>query len=462
MKHFEIAVYGLGVMGSSLAKNLVGKGFSTALFGKSLEERERFQTKGDFAIFPSEEEMVNALKRPRVIFMMVTAGKAVDEVIHTLVPLLEAGDILIDGGNSHFKDTQRRYHMLLEKGIEFLGVGVSGGERGALRGPSMMVGGSKKAWDSCGTILQKIAARIGDEYCCNYLGKEGAGHYVKMVHNGIEYAMIQLIADYYSVMKKGLGLRHSEIAELFAHWKNTELNSYLIEITAAVLAKKDEDGEPLVEKILDVAQQKGTGSWTLEEAIARGVYTPTICEAVFTRNFSQDVQLRKKGAQVLKATINAVQLEGYEEKLRNALYLSMIISYAQGIALIEKASREYGWEIDLPLAVSLWREGCIIRSELLKDIVKALKESEKNILLSQSFGDLEKGEKALRKISAKAIEAGIAVPTLLSVISYYDSCRTEKMNVNIVQGLRDCFGAHTYERTDKEGSFHTVWMEGEE
>lgn len=462
MKDFEIAVYGLGVMGSSLAKNLIGRGFSTALFDKSLEERERFQTKGDFAIFPTEKEMVNALKRPRIIFMMVTAGKAVDEVIHTLVPLLEDGDILIDGGNSHFKDTQRRFYMLLEKGIDYLGVGVSGGERGALRGPSMMVGGSKKAWDSCGSILQKMAAKVGDEYCCNYLGKEGAGHYVKMVHNGIEYAMIQLIADYFSVMKKGLGLSHQEIAELFAYWKNTELNSYLIEITAAVLAKKDDDGAPLVEKILDVAQQKGTGSWTLEEAIARGVYAPTICEAVFVRNFSQDVQLRKEGAQVLKAATSAIQLDGYEEKLRYALYLSMIISYAQGIALIDKASREYGWEIDLPLAVSLWREGCIIRSELLKDIVKALKGSEKNILLSQSFGDLEKGEKALRQISAKAIEAGIAVPTLLSVISYYDSCRTEKMNVNIVQALRDCFGAHTYERTDKEGSFHTVWMEGEE
>ena len=462
MKEFEIAVYGLGVMGSSLAKNLISKGFRTALFGKSEEEREKFQTQGEFAVFSTEEEMVNSLKRPRVLFMMVTAGDVVDRVIESLLPLLDEGDILIDGGNSHFKDTQRRYHALLEKGIEFLGVGVSGGEKGALTGPSMMVGGSEKAWASCGHILEKMAARVGDEYCCSYLGKEGAGHYVKMVHNGIEYAMLQIIADFYSVMKEGLTLSHQEIMEMFTRWKHTELNSYLVDITAGVLAIKDTDGTPLVEKILDVAQQKGTGSWTLEEAVARGVYVPTISEAVFARYFSKDTQLRKEGSQVLHATTKPITLDSYEEKLKDALYLAMIVSYAQGIALIQKASEDYGWEIDLPLAVSLWREGCIIRSQLLQHITKALKESDKNILLSQSFGDLGKREQALRQISAKAIEAGIPVPTLLSVISYYDSCRTEKMNVNLVQALRDCFGAHTYERTDREGSFHTVWMEGEE
>jgi 6-phosphogluconate dehydrogenase len=343
-----------------------------------------------------------------------------------------------------------------------LGVGVSGGEKGALTGPSLMVGGSKKAWDSCGHILEKMAARVGEEYCCSYLGKEGAGHYVKMVHNGIEYAMLQLIADFYSVMKKGLGLSHQEVTEIFIRWKHTELNSYLIDITAAVLTKKDADGKPLVEKILDVAQQKGTGSWTLEEAIVRGVYVPMISEAVFARNFSKDTQLRKDGSGVLQANTKPITLENYEEKLKDAFYLAMIVSYAQGIALIQKASVDFGWEIDLPLAVSLWREGCIIRSELLEDITKALKESDKNILLSQSFGDLGKREQALRQISAKAIEAGVVVPTLLSAISYYDSCRTEKMNVNLVQSLRDCFGAHTYERTDQEGSFHTDWMEGED
>ncbi|MDD4842863.1 MAG: NADP-dependent phosphogluconate dehydrogenase [Anaerotignum sp.] len=462
MKEFEIAVYGLGVMGSSLAKNLISKGFSTALFGKSQEERESFQAQGKFTVFSTEKALVNSLKRPRVIFLMVTAGNVVDFVIDSLLPLLDEGDILIDGGNSHFKDTQRRCHGLLEKGIQFLGVGVSGGEKGALTGPSMMVGGSKKAWDSCGYILERMAARVGEEYCCSFLGKEGAGHYVKMVHNGIEYAMLQLIADFYSFMKKGLGLSHQEITEIFTRWKHTELNSYLIDITAAVLAKKDGDGEPLVEKIRDFARQKGTGSWTLEEAIARGVYAPTISEAVFSRYFSQDTQLRKEGSQVLQVTIKPITLENYEKKLKDAFYLAMLVSYAQGIALIQKASADYGWEIDLPLAVSLWREGCIIRSELLQDITKALKESDKNILLSQSFGDLGKREQALRQISAKAIEAGVAVSTLLSVISYYDSCRTEKMNVNLVQALRDCFGAHTYERTDREGRFHTDWMEGED
>ncbi len=462
MKNFEIAVYGLGVMGSSLAKNLISKGFRTALFGKSHGEREGFHAEGDYAVFSTEEEMVKSLKSPRIIFMMVTAGSAVDSVIDCLLPLLGEGDILIEGGNSHFKDSQRRYRFLSEKGIHFLGVGVSGGEKGALTGPSMMVGGSKEAWDSCGHILERMAAKVGDEYCCNYLGKEGAGHYVKMVHNGIEYAMIQVIADVYSVMRSGLDLSHQEITEIFNRWKDTELSSYLIDITAGVLGKNDVDGKPLVEKILDVAKQKGTGSWTLEEAIARGVYIPTICESVFARYFSAERQLRLEGSQVLKATTTPMTMENHEEKLKDALYLAMIVSYAQGIALIKKASDDYGWEIDLPLAVSLWREGCIIRSGLLKDITKALVESDKNILLSPNFGDLEKNQQALREISAKVVGAGVAVPTLLSVISYYDSCRTEKMNVNIVQGLRDCFGAHTYERRDMEGSFHTAWLEGEE
>ena len=462
MKDFEIAVYGLGVMGSSLAKNLISKGFRTALFEKSSEERERFQAQGNFEVFSSAEEMVKSLKSPRVIFMMVTAGSVVDRVIESLLPFLDKGDILIDGGNSHFNESRRRYNELLEKGIYFLGVGVSGGEKGALTGPSMMVGGSKEAWNYCGHILEKMAAKAGNEYCWNYLGKEGAGHSVKMVHNGIEYAMIQLIADMYSIMKKGLNLSHGEIVKIFSGWKNTELSSYLIDITVEVLIKNDVDGKPLIDKILDVAQQKGTGSWTLEEAIARGVYIPTICESVFARYFSMDRQLRYEGSQILKATTKTMTFEKHEEKLKDALYLAMIVSFAQGISLIQKASDDYGWEIDLPLAVSLWKEGCIIRSGLLKGITKALNESSKNILFSQSFGDLEKNQEALREISTAAIEAGIAVPSLVSVSSYYDSCRTEKMNVNIVQGLRDCFGAHTYERTDMEGSFHTVWLEGEE
>lgn len=458
MGDFEIAVYGLGVMGSSLAKNLISKGFRTALFGKSEEERNRFEAEGDYIVFSTEEQMIKNLKSPRVIFMMVTAGNAVDDVIGRLCHFLEKGDTLIDGGNAHFKDTQRRYHFLLEKGICFLGVGVSGGEKGAQMGPSMMVGGSRDGWDICESILKEMAAKVGDEYCCGYLGREGAGHYVKMVHNGIEYALIQLIADIYSFMKNGLKISHQEIIEIFTRWTETELNSYLIDITVAVLCKNDTDGQPLVEKILDVAQQKGTGSWTLEEAIATGVYIPTICEAVFARYFSVDRKLRQQGATILQATMKEIALDNYEEKLKDAFYLSMIISYGQGISLIEKASEIYGWEIDLPLAVSLWRGGCIIRSEILKDIEKALNEKNRNILFSNSFGNLTKHEQALREISVLAIEAGVAVPTLLSVISYYDYCRTEKMNVNIVQGLRDCFGAHTYGRIDMSGSFHTIWM----
>lgn len=462
MKEYQIAVYGLGVMGSSIAKNLIMKGFSTALYSKNEREQNQFVAQGEYIVFSTTKEMVESLQSPKIVFLMVTSGPAIDDVIEEVLPYFKEGDILIDGGNSHFEDTQRRYHYLLEKGVLFLGIGVSGGEKGALTGPSMMVGGSKAAWDGCSHILEKVAAKDGNGYCCSYLGKEGAGHYIKMVHNGIEYAIIQLIADVYSIMKVGLCLSHNDIVETFSSWKDTELNSYLMEIILNVLLKEDEDGQPLVDKILDVAQQKGTGSWTLEEGIARGVYMPTICEAVFVRYFSVDRTLRQEGNLVLKATVKPMEIKDYKEKLKDALYLAMLISYGQGIALIQKVSDDYGWEVDLPIAVSLWRKGCIIRSELLKDIIGALRAERKNILLSSQFKDLHLRQEALREVSVKCVESGVAVPTLLSAISYYDSCRTEKMNVNIVQGLRDCFGAHTYQRVDKKGDFHTMWAEEKE
>ncbi|WP_317856127.1 NADP-dependent phosphogluconate dehydrogenase [Chakrabartyella piscis] len=462
MKQYDIAIYGLGVMGASLGKNFISKGFATALYGKSEAERERFQAEGEFAVFQTEEDMVRSLKSPRTIFMMVTAGSVTDEVMERLIPLLDAGDILIDGGNSHFKDTQRRCERMAKEGMLFLGVGVSGGELGALLGPSMMAGGDKLAWNACGNILEKIAAKTEDGYCCDYLGKEGAGHYVKMVHNGIEYAMIQVIADMYSIMKDGLSLSQEEITRLFVEWQNTEVGCYLVEIAGAILGKKDADGLPLLDKILDVAKQKGTGSWTLEEGIARGVYIPTITESVFARYFSAEKEMRKTGSQILQAKTETISLENHGEKLRNALYLSMVACYAQGIDLIAKASEVYNWEINLPLAVSLWKEGCIIRSKMLPDIQKALEKSSKNIMLSEEFAVVSKYEADLREIAVIAIKAGIAVPTYLSVLSYYDNCRTEKMNVNMVQALRDCFGAHTYERIDMEGNFHTDWIGGNE
>lgn len=458
MGKYEIAVYGLGVMGASLAKNLIGKGFKTALYGKSVAERERFDAGGgEWQVFDSPQDMLLSLNSPKIVFMMVTAGKVVDLVIEELLPYLKAGDILIDGGNSYFTDTSRRYNELNEKGIAYLGVGVSGGEKGALTGPSMMAGGSLDGWNSCKAILMEMAAKADGESCCGYVGREGAGHYVKMVHNGIEYAIIQLLADCYYIMKNGLSLANSEIRDIFASWKDGRLNSYLVDIIVDVLSKNDEDGSPLVEKILDVAHQKGTGSWTLQEAIARGVYIPSICESVFTRFFSAETELRHEGAKTLKATAGNFAMANFKDKLEDALFAGIIMSYAQGIELIEKASADYGWDIDIIAAVKLWREGCIIRSTLLKDIVEALGEKKRNILLSKRLSYIGELEPALRETCVSLVTAGIAAPTFLSSIQYYDSLRAEKMSVNMVQALRDCFGAHTYERIDKKGSFHTEW-----
>ena len=457
---YEIAIYGLGVMGSSLAKNLLNNGFRTALFSKNKEERRRFIYEGsneNWKVFSEEEELVSSLTVPRIIFLMITAGDPVDRVIQSLLPYLKKGDVIIDGGNSYFKDTARRANYLKEWGISYLGAGVSGGEKGALTGPSMMVGGSPDGWEASKHILQKIAAQIQGESCCSYVGPEGAGHYVKMVHNGIEYGILQLIADTYSVMKRGLHLDHEVITNTFRNWKSSELNSYLIDITVSVLSKKDTDGAPLVDKILDVAKQKGTGSWTLEEAILRGVYVPTICESVFARYFSSDRQLRREGNQKLTAIVTPMELKDYGTQLKDTLLAGIICSYAQGIELIQKASVDYGWNIDLARTVSLWRDGCIIRSQLLEDIVAALTEGKQNILLTRKISYITALEPSWREVVTQAQKAALAVPTLVSTLSYYDCLHTERLSVNIVQALRDCFGAHTYERIDKEGHFHTNW-----
>ncbi|SNS17718.1 6-phosphogluconate dehydrogenase (decarboxylating) [Anaerovirgula multivorans] len=457
---YEIAIYGLGVMGSSLAKNLLNKGFSVALFSKNEEEGRRFVYEAlneNWKVFSEEKTLLSSLTSPRIIFLMITAGEPVDIVIKNLSPYLKKGDIIIDGGNSYFKDTSRRTNYLKELGIFYLGIGVSGGEKGALTGPSMMVGGSLEGWEASRYILQKIAAHLQGESCCNYVGPEGAGHYVKMVHNGIEYAILQLIADTYAVMKRGLGLDHEIITKIFSDWKSSQLNSYLIDITASVLSKRDSDGAPLVDKILDVARQKGTGSWTLEEAVAREVYVPTICESVFARYFSANRQLRIEGNQMLTTTVAPMQLEDYNTQLKDTLLAGIICSYAQGIELIQKASIDYGWNIDLVSTVSLWRDGCIIRSQLLQDIVEALMERKQNILLTKKLSYITALEPSWRETITQVQNDALAVPTLISTLSYYDCFHTDKMSVNIVQALRDCFGAHTYERIDKEGYFHTNW-----
>jgi len=460
MRNCDIALYGLGVMGSSLAKNMISHDFKVAAYSKSDAERERFSVPGkedDYVVCKDVEEMLASLKKPRIIFMMVTAGPVVDLVIDSLLPLLDEGDILIDGGNSYFKDTARRYHALEEKGIRFLGVGVSGGEKGALYGPSMMAGGSLEGWEESKHILKAIAAYCNEEPCCTYISREGAGHYVKMVHNGIEYAVLQLIAETYHIMKHGLRLDHEEITEIFRSWKRTKLNSYLIDISVNVLEKMDEDGTPMVEKILDVAEQKGTGRWTLEEAIARGVYIPTIFEAVFARNFSSNKEIRIEGSKRLPANVTEILIDDPADKLGNALLSGIISSYAQGMALIAKASEENDWNIDMADLIGVWRAGCIIRSELLSEVKESLNENKEIILLTDVFSYIGSLEPALREVVTKTQMSGIAVPGLTSALNYYDYFRMERMPVNFVQALRDCFGAHTYRRVDKEGYFHTEW-----
>lgn len=462
MKKFDIGVYGLGVMGSSLAKNIINKGFSIALYSKNNDERDRFNHDiniENWEIQNSEVEFILKLNKPRKIFLMITSGNPVDLVIESILPLLDEGDIIMDGGNSFYKDTVRRCKYLADKGIKYLGVGVSGGEKGALEGPSIMVGGDESAWPFVENILRSIAAKYQKESCCGYIGKEGSGHYVKMVHNGIEYAILQQIADIYHIMKYGLNLSRQEIINCFKEWKYSEISSYLIDITVTVLEKDDEDGQALVDKILDIAKMKGTGNWTFIDGIERGVYIPSIGEAVFARSFSGNKRGRELGSEKLSYTKRQMNMPDYRNILKEALYMSMICSYAQGIELIKKASIDMSWDIDLVQTVFLWREGCIIRSGILNIITKALISEPDciNIILTEELGFLEDLEPYLRHTVISAQASALAVPTLISALNYYDSYGTNQMSVNIVQALRDCFGAHTYERVDKEGTFHTAW-----
>lgn len=467
MAEYEIGLYGLGVMGSSLAKNMIQHGFDVALYSKPQEERDAFSVEnplGQYEVFPSVEDFVHSLAQPRIVFLMVTAGKPVDSVLEDLLPYLEPEDVVIDGGNSHFQDTARRCAALEEKEMYYLGVGVSGGELGALYGPSMMAGGSYEGWIRCREILQSIAAQVDGEPCCEYVGQAGAGHYVKMVHNGIEYAILQLLADVYHLLSAGMGLPQEKIADMFAGWKDGPLHSYLMDISIDVLRKRDADGSFLLPKILDNAQQKGTGSWTMMESITRGVYAPTIAEAVYARFFSQEKSVRALGKKIRDFSPDGktFPVENIASKLEHALYCAMVCCYAQGIEIIRKASKDFGWNIHLENAVGLWRSGCIIRSDLLEPITKALHHPEDcpNLVLSKEFApQLAKWEADWRELVARCVIYGIAVPGLSSTLTYYDSCHTDPMPVNLIQGLRDCFGAHTYRRVDQKGDFHTNWQE---
>lgn len=470
MSKQQIGVIGLAVMGKNLALNIESRGFSVSVFNRSREKTDDFlanEAKGKNIVGTfSIEEFVSSLEKPRKILLMVKAGYATDATIESLKPYLEKGDILIDGGNTYYKDTIRRNKELSELGIHFIGTGVSGGEEGALTGPSIMPGGQKEAYELVAPIFEAIAAKVDGDPCTTYIGPDGAGHYVKMVHNGIEYGDMQLIGEAYFILKHVLGLTTEELHEVFAEWNKGELNSYLIEITADIFTKMDpETGQPLVELILDAAEQKGTGKWTSQEALELGVPLPLITEAVFARCISAMKEERVAASKVLSGPATDLTYEGdkeeFIEQIRKALYMSKICSYAQGFAQLKAASEEYGWDLQYGDIAMIFRGGCIIRAQFLQKIKEAYDRDPNlpNLLLDPYFKEIvENYQGALRKVVAVAVEKGIPVPCFSSAIAYYDSYRAERLPANLLQAQRDYFGAHTYRRIDKEGSFHTEWM----
>jgi 6-phosphogluconate dehydrogenase len=465
----QIGVIGLAVMGKNLALNIESRGYSVAVFNRTYQKTADFlqeEAKGkNFTGAKTIEEFVGSLEKPRKIILMVKAGDATDATIESLKPLLEPEDIIIDGGNTLYEDTMRRNKMLSSLGIHFIGTGVSGGEEGALTGPSIMPGGQKEAYELVAPIFEAIAANVDGEPCVTYIGQDGAGHFVKMVHNGIEYGDMQLIAEAYFLMKHVLGMDAKELSQVFTDWNEGELNSYLIEITANIFKKRDEEtGGPLVEMILDKAGQKGTGKWTSKNALDLGVPLPLITESVFARFISSLKEERVTASSVLHGPDEAPYNEDHNtlvEKVRKALYMSKVVSYAQGFAQMRAASKEYGWDLQFGEIAMIWRGGCIIRASFLQKIKEAYdRDSElANLMLDPYFKEIvEDYQGALREVVALAVSHGIPVPAFSSAIAYYDSYRTSDLPANLIQAQRDYFGAHTYERKDKEGVFHTNWF----
>lgn len=464
-----IGVIGLAVMGRNLALNIESRGYAVSVYNRSREKTDEL-----IAEFPGRnlvptytlEEFVASLETPRRILMMVKAGAATDATIAALKPLLEKGDVLIDGGNTHFTDTIRRNQELAQSGLHFIGTGVSGGEEGALRGPSIMPGGQRDAYDLVEPILKQIAAKAPSdgEPCVAYMGPDGAGHYVKMVHNGIEYGDMQLIAESYAVLKDVAGLTNDELGAVYTDWNQGELDSYLMEITSKIFGKKDDEtGKHLVDVILDRAAQKGTGKWTSQNALDLGVPLPLITESVFARVLSSLKTERVAASKVLSGP-SATPLQGdraaFVEAVRRALYLSKVISYAQGFAQLRTASEEYGWNLDLGTIAKIFRAGCIIRARFLQKIMDAYAKDPAlaNLLLDPYFQDIAANYQAsLREVVIAAVKAGVPVPAFASAVAYFDSYRSERLPANLVQAQRDFFGAHTFERTDKPGSFHANW-----
>ncbi|VBU68864.1 6-phosphogluconate dehydrogenase [Burkholderia pseudomallei] len=466
-----IGVVGLAVMGRNLALNIESRGYAVSVYNRSREKTDELIAEfPDRKLVPAHtlEAFVASLETPRRILLMVKAGEATDATIAALKPLLDKGDVLIDGGNTHFTDTIRRNQELAQAGLHFIGTGVSGGEEGALRGPSIMPGGQRDAYDLVEPILEQIAAKApaDGEPCVAYMGPDGAGHYVKMVHNGIEYGDMQLIAESYAVLKQVAGLTNDELGAVYAEWNQGELDSYLIEITAKIFGKKDDEtGEHLVDVILDRAAQKGTGKWTSQNALDLGVPLPLITESVFARVLSSLKAQRVATSEVLSGPSPA-PLEGdraaFVESVRRALYLSKVISYAQGFAQLDTASKEYGWNLDLGTIAKIFRAGCIIRARFLQKITDAYAKNAAlaNLLLDPYFQDIAANyQSALRDVVIAAVKAGVPVPAFASAVAYFDSYRSARLPANLVQAQRDFFGAHTFERTDKPGSFHASWAE---
>ncbi len=466
----QIGVVGMAVMGKNLALNIESRGYSVALYNRTVskteavvEEHPDKNLKATYSV----EEFVDSIEKPRRIVLMVQAGKGTDATIQSLLPHLDKGDVLIDGGNTFFKDTIRRSEALADSGINFIGTGVSGGEEGALKGPSIMPGGQKEAYELVAPILEQISAKSEDgEPCVTYIGPNGAGHYVKMVHNGIEYGDMQLIAESYDLMQNILGLSVEEMADIFKEWNKGELDSFLIEITADILTRKDDlgTGKPIVDVILDAAGNKGTGKWTSQSALDLGVPLPLITESVFARYISAYKEERVAASAILAKPEYNYTGDKAEliEKIREALYFSKIMSYAQGFAQLRKASKEYEWDLPFGEIAKIWRAGCIIRARFLQKITDAYETNAdiENLLVDDYFNDItKKYHQAVRDVVSIAVQAGVPVPTFSSAIAYFDSYRSDRLPANLIQAQRDYFGAHTYERTDREGIFHYSWYD---
>ncbi|HBU00894.1 MAG: 6-phosphogluconate dehydrogenase, decarboxylating [Thermotoga petrophila] len=464
----SIGLIGLAVMGQNLALNIARKGYKVSVYNRTAQRTEEFVknrvTNEEIEPHYDIESFVKSLERPRKIILMVKAGKPVDDTISQLLPHLEPGDLIIDGGNSHYMDTERRFKELSEKGILFLGMGVSGGEYGALYGPSLMPGGSREAYNLVEEILLKIAAKTEEGPCCTYVGERSAGHFVKMVHNGIEYAIMQAIAEVYHIMRDVLSLSSEEMSSIFEEWNRGELSSFLVEITYKILRKKDEEtGKPMVDVILDKAEQKGTGKWTSQAALDLGIPTPSINLAVVERVISHFKDIRTRLSKLYNKRRSATQgSEEFLRDLRNSLFFAMFMAFSQGMWLIAEASKEFGYGVNLSEVLRIWKGGCIIRAKLIDTLRRYISNENAYLLENEEVMNLLKGKiDSLKNILKASIENEIPVPVLNSSYNYFMSLTEERLPANLIQAQRDFFGAHTFERVDREGVFHINWEEGE-